>query len=313
MVALPKSAYSDPTTARVKVAIVEGQSTHPRTYMGMSGMGDVCERRIWLRFRWAYTEKFSAETLCNFEDGHRTEDLVIKRLRLAGFEVISHGEDGRQLAHVDFGGHYRGNMDGLIAGLPNAPVKQHVLEVKCTNEESYRKLLKLIETLGEKQALRAWKPEYYAQAQSYMHYQGTDRHYTVVATPGGRDFTGLRTEYDAVEALKVRARAERLIFSDKPPEKLMATHFICRMCSMHGMCHGKEPAQRNCRTCLHVTPMPDGTWHCAKWDKILDDQSGCDAHLYIPALVPGKVIDAGVDFVKYEIDGKEWVDGTYTT
>lgn len=307
MVALPKSTFIDPTTERVKVRIAESQYDKPRTYMGMSGMGDPCDRRIWLRFRWAFKETHAITSLLAFDDGHTQEHVMIKRLKDAGFNVTDK-QDGKQIALADFGGHFRGNMDGIISGLVNAPTKIHVYEHKSTNQTSFNKLVKLINTLGEKNALQAWKPDYYAQGILYMGYYGTDRHYMTVSTPGGRDFVGLRTELDMEHFLRLKAKGERLIFAERPPAKFEPDDWRCGMCNMRELCYGMEFGQKSCRTCAHVTPMRDGTWHCGRWDKTLTDQSGCPQHLFIPDLVPGKVLDAGKNWVKYEIDGKEFVN-----
>jgi hypothetical protein len=63
----------------------------------------------------------------------------------------------------------------------------------------------------------------------------------------------------------------------------------------------------------HSTPVDGGSWHCARhdWTLTQDQQRvGCAAHLMIPALVPGEQVDAGDDWVSYQMrDGSEWRDG----
>ncbi len=71
----------DKTLEAVDQAIVQANPPSARNYLGMSGAGEDCERKIWYRWRWALPEHFDAATLRRFEDGHRDEDLMAKRLR----------------------------------------------------------------------------------------------------------------------------------------------------------------------------------------------------------------------------------------
>ena len=77
------------------------------------------------------------------------------------------------------------------------------------------------------------------------------------------------------------------------------------------VCHGKQAAEINCRTCLHATPI-DGGWQCARHNKSLsevDQRTACERHLYLPALIPGEQADAGEDWVEYVFpDGAHWRD-----
>ena len=304
---------TDPTLEAMCAAIERVKNAEqPRPYMGMSAIGDECERRTWLRFRWAWKEFFKCHTLLAFQDGHDQEEVMAKRLRLVDGLVL-HSVDpttGKQFAMSDLRGHFRGNMDGAILGLLQAPKKWHVWEHKSSMK--FSQLQKLIDTVGEKNALRQWNKTYYDQAQCYMHYWGTDRHYMTVSTPGGRDFLGLRTELDEAYALRIIARADRLINSATPPAGFPASHFMCKMCSMSDLCHGTAFAQRNCRTCLHSSPADNGAWHCARWGKHIsteEQRQGCPAHLYIPGLVPGKVLDATDDSVTYALrDGRQFIN-----
>ena len=59
----------------------------------------------------------------------------------------------------------------------------------------------------------------------------------------------------------------------------------------------------------------DAAWSCARWNKPLslaEQKAGCPAHLFVPTLVPGEVVDANdeEEWVLYTLhDGREWRDG----
>jgi hypothetical protein len=288
----------------------------PRGYLGMSSIGDSCSRKLWYQFRHAGREKFDALTLKRFADGHRTEDLIIDRLRLVeGLDLFSTNEAGGQLRVTDHGGHFSGHLDGTVDGLLQAPKTRHVLEVKCVGDKKFAEFRKAVADLGEKAALKKWNPVYYAQAQAYMHYTGLPRHYLVVATAGGRDWASARTEYNAADALQLVTKAKRIIDAQEPPERVSnkSDWYECKWCTFSGICHEQDIPARACRTCLHSTAMPEGQWHCERHGKTLtlDEQiEGCPAHKFLPPLVPGEVAEVTDKGITYKMqDGSSWYDG----
>jgi hypothetical protein len=316
MAPLPKTV--DPTLEAVDRAIEKkARQDKVRPYLGMSAIGHPCDRRLWYSFRWSATEAFDAATLKRFEDGHYQEDVQAKRLRLVeGITLLTiDPETGRQFGYSDHGGHFKGHADGVITGLLQAPVNPEIWEHKATDEKKQDKLEKLKTDLGEKAALKAWDTTYYAQAQLYMHYSGLKRHYLTCSSPGGRKTVSCRTEYDSEEAGRLIARAQRIVSADYPLTKLSddPSFYMCRWCCYDGICHGQAFAKRNCRTCLHSSPI-DGGWLCGRFDHRLtieDQREGCQWHRFIPELVPGEQIDAAdtAEWVTYRLaDGSEWRD-----
>lgn len=319
MTTLTDILYTDPTLAASDAALeAKAAEEKLRGYLGMSQIGESCSRKLWYSFRHAGREAFKADTLKRFSDGHRTEDLVIERLRLVeGLDIVSLTHEGGQIRVTDHGGHFSGHLDGTVEGLLQAPKTRHVLEVKCVADKGFAKFKKCVADNGEKNALKAWNPIYYAQAQAYMHYTGLTRHYIVVATPGGRDWTSARTEYNAADALQLVTKAKRIIDAQEPPDRISNTPswYECKWCAFSPICHDNEMPARSCRTCAHSSTLDNARWHCARFGKVLtlDEQmEGCGAHVYLTSLVPGEV--AGYDEVRgvitYKLkNGGIWKDG----
>jgi hypothetical protein len=313
LVKLPEKK-SDPTLDAMNAAM-EARTEYKRGYLGMSSIGNECERQLWLSFRWTYTPSFDAKTLKRFADGHASEAIMAARLKATpGVTLIDlDPETGRQFGYRDFGGHFRGHADGHIEGLYQAPKTPHIWEHKCSEKMT---ALQKLTAQNEKTALKQWNETYYAQAVLYMDYGGYSRHYLTCSTPGTRDETSCRTDADPVHAARLKAKAERIIFADEAPARISEdeTFFKCRFCDFADVCRFKKAPERNCRTCAHVTPRRDGTWHCAKYDAVRtykEQEAGCGSHLYNPTTVPGKPVDAGDNFVEYELEnGDRWVDGT---
>lgn len=298
-----------------------------RPYLGMSGVGAECARQLWYRFRWIADERYDARSIKRFDDGHRTEELAVSRLQELGTLIVRPVDPttGKQFEFKDFGGHFLGHSDGDISGLIEAPKTPHVLEIKCVSEESFAKLEELIALQGEKSALRHWNATYYGQAQLYMLYGAFTRHFLVVLTPGGRRWTSVRTEFDKTTAMALRSRAEHIIFSERPPERLCSgpDFYQARWCPFSDVCfHDAALAKRSCRSCTHATPERDGTWSCVsahardsgrgKLTSTVEGQRmGCEDHRFHPLLLWDRELEAveGGRVIYRSPDGEsKWID-----
>lgn len=288
-----------------------------RNYLGMSVLGDECEAKLWLAFRWAFEpEQFEGRMKRLFETGHIEEARIIADLDAIGVTIMDvDPETGEQWFVSAVGGHVRGHTDGRIErGVKEAPKTAHLFENKTHNAKSFKEL----RIHGVKFA----KPQHYAQMQGYMDRMGLKRALYVAVEKDTDNFHVERVEYDAVYAAQLFAKGERIVTAENRPTRLhdnphSKAAWKCNYCPAFGVCHGGEWARRNCRTCLHATAMldGDGRWHCARHNRDLsleDQRSGCGAHLYLPDLVPGKQTDADPDAetVTYVMrDGSTWTDG----
>jgi hypothetical protein len=307
----------DLTLEAVDRAIEEQENAQPeRPYLGMSAIGRECARELWYGFRWCSRKAFDAATIRRFQDGHRSEAIMIERLRaVPGVTLWTEDPsgNGRQIGCVDIGGHFRGHLDGIIQGLIQAPVTPHCWEHKCTNEKKQAKLVSLKVEKGEKNALAEWDPVYFAQGQLYCHYQNLTRHYLTVDSPGSRATVSCRTDADPIVALKLIEKARRIITASEPPARLSERpdYFSCKWCDHYQICHqGAIPAV-NCRTCAHSTPEldGDGRWSCARFQCDVSTETQrqgaqCPSHVFIPSALPSdwKAVDASEDqgWIEYE-------------
>tara|TARA_R110000851_G_scaffold111570_2_gene235096 strand:+ start:2367 stop:3086 length:720 start_codon:yes stop_codon:yes gene_type:complete len=231
----------DPTIEAMYKAIEAKQSREKRDYLGASLIGNPCPRQIWYQYNGFPQKPFKAETLMNFDDGHRTEDLTAERLRMVdGIELRTHMDDGSQFGFTALDGKFKGHADGFIRGLKQSPKAWHVWEAKCSGEKKWKEFKSLKAKHGEKNTLKHWNENYYAQAQLYMHYSQMDRHYLTVAYAGGRMYDSCRTEYNGAIAERYIDRADKIIKTNQPPEKISdkADFYICRWCDFREACHG---------------------------------------------------------------------------
>jgi hypothetical protein len=297
------------TVRAIWAAVEATQDRSERTYLGASVLGDPCERKLWLAFRWAYEpEWFDGRKLSIFETGHRWEARLVELLRQAGLTVHDiDPETGEQFLVRFAGGHAGGHLDGEVEGVPEAPKKRHVFEAKSHNDKSFKELQRL--------RVQQAKPQHYDQMQVYMHLRCVERGLYVAVNKNDDDIYCERVAYDPAQAMRLVAKAERIVTSAMPPPCSCPPYFLKAGYGCAKLL-GAWP-RRNCRSCLHSTPRLDGDarWTCERWQRDLtpqDQRDGCPRHLFIPQLVPGDQIDCDpmAETVTYRLgSGRTWTDG----
>jgi CRISPR/Cas system-associated exonuclease Cas4 (RecB family) len=321
--ALLPLAVTDPVADAIFASYKEKYSIEPqRGYVGASSIGQPCTRALWYQFRWAKAPDFSGRLYRLFQSGHLQEPRVNADLRAIGMTVYDvNPATGKQWSFVErsSGGHFRGNCDGIVTGVPQAPVSPHILEVKTSSA----KLFAVMQKEGVKKA----KPTHYFQMQIYMHWsidlfgkEGCHRALYITVNKDTDNIYSERIEYVEEEAQALIDKAMLIITSAEPPIGISTdpTYFECKFCDYHSICHGKEIPAPTCRTCAHVTPAMngDGVWTCG-FDEVgqledIQQRTGCEKHRYIPILLKahGEPVDFTDGNVTYKApDGKTFVNG----
>lgn len=305
MAPLPKPLPS--TLRAIQQALVAGHDDWESVGVPAGDVGLECERQIWLAFRRSSRpEEITWQKRRIFERGNIEEERLLDLLRLIGCEVTGQQERVRAA-----GGHLRGKIDGRAFGLPEAPKTEHLIECKSAKDASFKKL---------KDGVKIGNPGHHATFQFYMHCLGLTRVLYMVTNKDNELLHIERVEYDAEFALRLVARIERIIQMPEPPARLCTKRddFRGKFCRQAEVCWGEIRARAHCRTCIHATPLMDGNaaWDCARWQKPLslaEQDEGCPAHLYIPALMVGcekLSVDEENETITYKLrSGKIWVDG----
>lgn len=280
--------------------------------LSMSELGSECDRALWYSFRWASApEVLTGQKLRLFETGHIEEDRMITDLRrIKGVTVEAvDPETGKQWKVYSHGGHVRGKLDGEAIGLPEAPATIHVVECKSHNDKNFKELVK--------KGLHAAKPAHWFQCQKYMELRSRTRCLYIAVNKNTDELYSERLRFDPLAIAQLNVRLERIIGSNQAPPRIAegADKWPCIFCKHKAVCHRETLGRQHCRTCLHSTPIVDhadtaGPWVCEKHGKTrtMDEQrAGCHGHLFLPDTVNGEQIDAGDDFVVYELcDGSRW-------
>jgi len=241
-------------------AAYEAKTERPRYYLGASVIGDPCERKLWYQFRFMAREQFSGRMLRLFQRGHREEAYAVGNLRAAGCVVSETDPNTGRQYNFQSGG-FGGSCDGIVeSGVPEAPEKRHVLEIKTHSKKSFDELV----AKGVQEA----KPQHYVQMQVYMAAFDVDRAlYYAVCKDDDRIHVE-RVRHDPEVSTWAIERAQRVIYDQRIPPKLSnePTWYQCKYCPAHDLCHKSATPAKNCRTCKAGTMQVDGEWKCSKWD-----------------------------------------------
>ena len=271
-----------------------------RLHLGASLIGKSCERALWYDFRWTTAAQYPGRMLRLFETGHIEEARIVRNLRRIGATVLEvDPETGRQWRVEAHGGHFGGSLDAVALNLLEAPRTWHVLEFKTHLSKSFVELV----AKGVRQA----KLQHFAQIQIYLRLTTLTRAMYLAVNKNNDDLYVERIELDVDYADRLLAKAGRIIFAVRPLDRVSEdpAWYECRMCDHAEVCRGQAAAAVNCRSCLASTPV-EGGWWCERHERVLSDadqRAGCEQHLYVPDLVPGEQIDAGTDWVSYQLPG----------
>ena len=241
--------FAEQVNALIDAALVAENQTQPsRHYLGGSRLGVACDRA--LQFEYAQAPKddgrdFDGQTLRIFAAGHLFEDMAIRWLRLAGFDLYTtkgNRPGGEQFGFLVAGGRIRGHVDGIIAGASDGlfPGFPALWECKSMNAKSWKDTVK--------RGLAISKPVYAAQIAVYQAYieatvPGISSN-PALFTAINKDTAELYHElvpFDGALAQRMSDKAVRIIRASEAGELLpriaqSADFFECRFCSWSDRC-----------------------------------------------------------------------------
>jgi hypothetical protein len=216
------------------------------------------------------------------------EERFVSNLESVGVTVQEIDPDtGEQWRVSDFNGILGGSLDGIGVGFLEAPKSKHVIEMKTHGEKSFKALVK--------DGVEKSKPLHFAQCQLYMGYKKLKRAYYIAVNKNTDELYQERINYDKKEFEKLKIKAEQIITSERPLERIHKdpSWFECKWCSAHALCHMTATPDVNCRTCTHSVASihkEDPQWFCDHYGCALSTDTQrkgdqCPEHRYIPYLL----------------------------
>jgi hypothetical protein len=215
----------------------EHRSKPARDYLGGSRIGEPCARRLAYEVTLTPVDDgkaFDGARLRISDAGHRFEDLTIRWLQAAGFDLRTRNKDGRQFGFSVASGRLRGHIDRAIVTGPDVGIAWPALfEHKALKQSSWTDLVKW--------GLRRSKPIYFAQCQIYMAYMQLE---FALLTAMNKDTQELYHEvvhFDPSGAQRLSDKAAdilRAIEAEELPPRIAtaADFYLCRMCPYARRC-----------------------------------------------------------------------------
>lgn len=218
--------------AALDAAALAEQREAKRHYLGASGIGSECLRRV--QYDWQVDSTHPARTKRIFARGHAFEEITVKAMGLAGFRIE---RDTPATSFSTANDTFKGHADGIILAGPLIPGLRYrcLWEHKALGSSGWKKL--------EKDGLRKAYPQYFDQCQLYMAYLGLDENpalFTAVNSDNC-EILHLTVEFDAAAAQAASDRAVSVIRATQAGELLpritdKPTDWRCKMCSHKERC-----------------------------------------------------------------------------
>ena len=264
------------TRLKVEQKIEDGLITQDfRPYLGISGIGDKCNRKLWYGFRLCAKIKITKRVQRLFMRGHYEEPIIQSDLRKAG--IVCHVTQDNQPEVVCGNGHIKGHFDDILTNVPDAPKTPHLGEYKTHNDKSFKDL--------KKRGLKLSKPIHLAQMICYMHLYKLKRGLYVAVNKNDDTRHYERIAANPDQANELIQKGESIIRTEIPPNRIgNSTWYECKWCNYYQICHFGEIPLKNCRTCKFCDIHDEGKWKCSglKIELSFEQQQlGCYRHKYM--------------------------------
>jgi len=213
-----------------------------RTYLGGSRLGHPCERA--LQFEYFHAKKdpdkeFKGQTLRIFNVGHSLEDLAVRWIRQAGFDLRNEKPTGNmhpeQFGFSTANGRIKGHIDGVFCGGPDCIQYPALWECKTMQAKKWKECVKD----GVAKAF----PIYAAQIAIYQAYMDLTEN-PAIFTSINKDTEELYFEavpFDAALAQRISDKGVRILQACDAGNLLprianSQDHFECKWCFYTSRC-----------------------------------------------------------------------------
>ena len=226
-----------------------------RYYLGLSGIGEKCYRKLQHDHYWTYEEKITARIKRLFDFGHMMERTMINDLEKIGYVI----EDD-QAEIIATAGHWRGHIDGT-ASMDGV---KFLLEMKTHNDDSFKEL--------KKNKVKASKPGHYAQMQAYMGYKKLYKGLYLAYNKNNSEYYMEIIDFDPEYFSELQRKELEVLISPVLFPRIgtnTITWYECKRCSASKVCFGRKEVRKTCRSCVNVNVTDGGKWVCSLTDSSL--------------------------------------------
>lgn len=233
----------------------------PRKHIGASEMGKDCTRALVYGFRWMFKPTHSGQLLRLFNRGHMEEDRFARWLSGIGAKLAT--VDARTGKQFRIGGdHYGGSLDGILELPERYQLPFDILcEMKTHNDKSFKRLVK--------DGVQKSKPQHFDQMCQYGTVRNLDYALYIAVNKNDDNIYVELVAIDRSRGQFLIRRGESVVAAKELPPRVAASpaYETCKFCDYAGICHLNWPVAKNCRSCKFAIAVPDGKWHCNRWQR----------------------------------------------
>ena len=239
----PINTSTDKTAIRVTADLYEAAArtrSSGRHYLGMSEIGDVCDRALWYSFRGFPQVPIDGRVIMLFRFGDLIESELVEWLNRAGYQVTD-----QQLSFESHDGLFRGHADGIVHGITDMP---HILECKSCNKNAFDSF--------KRAGVAVTQPKYYCQCQCYMGYSGLERALVAVQCKDDSAIYLERIYFNRTDFESLQRRAYSIISANEPiKQPFDFDSKTCQWCRFRTYCWYPEEtivSEQVCGTCQYI-------------------------------------------------------------
>ncbi len=208
---------------------LKGRKEKRRNYLGMSEMGEECDRKLFYSFHDPMKGVDDPRIKRIFMLGDLIEDHVIALLREAGLTIYDRDPEGNQFRANVEGYPISGGMDGVIVGLSESS-KAHVLEVKSAKNSRFKEFVK--------NGVQATEYKYYAQVMLYMLAFNLNDAFVIVYNKDTSELYSERIKFCPFTAEILMNKGKEIVTTGEIPDRAYSskTFYKCRWCDYAESC-----------------------------------------------------------------------------
>lgn len=222
-------------------ALKSSRDAEPRRkYLGASIMGDDCGRKI--AYQWhGRKPDFPGRLFRIFDMGHFGEEYLASYFRMAGFTMVTHKEDGKQISFADANGLIKGHCDGVFTAGPDVIPYPALWECKMVNDNQFGQF--------KSKGVKRWKPTYYGQCQLYMAHFDLKQTLFTVMNKNDSEIHLEMVPFNQADAQNISDRGFKIIESQRPTDFPRISDrkedFRCKWCDFKEECWSDDTQPLN--------------------------------------------------------------------
>lgn len=221
--------------------------------IGASTVGNSCDALLAFSLRGFPSDEPDPQLRRIFRDGHRIENVVVKDVRLAGYDIMEDDPmTGKQWEWRKYGQLAVFKADGIM----HIKGEAYLCEIKSMNDDYWNKFKRI--------GIRLSHPYYYDQMQMGMGMSGIHKCIMIAYNKNNSKYWDEVVEFDPVRYGFLMHRIEASMIGPSFKVAKRAEDWRCKGCFKRGVCWGDTKVEKNIRTCKWSKATKDGDFRCIK-------------------------------------------------